>query len=255
MFITAVCVSLDIYPPQVLNRGVTDIYLFYKPALKYYGAPKLIGPMVYLITYIFNHFYQPYSVLLTMVPRNSHLLVNRSTAHALARIVTGNILPTHAPNYARICMFLRRKKHLHPPPSCISLSPGPIRQVAVLSFLSARLIKSLPPVAPPEPLLLPAPASFVNSMNRYGVHARWRYEATNSTCPVHTKATPYRFLVSDLSESALSRTEKGKCLHKRCYTFSKASVNDQLLTFFLCGVPRRTVDVASASAPSSSGGW
>ena len=36
----------------------------------YYGGPKLIGPMVHMKTYIFNHFYQHYLVLFTMVLRN-----------------------------------------------------------------------------------------------------------------------------------------------------------------------------------------
>ena len=33
--------------------------------------PLLLGPMVYTKTYIFNHFYRHYLVLLSMVPRNS----------------------------------------------------------------------------------------------------------------------------------------------------------------------------------------
>ena len=37
----------------------------------YYGGPQLIGPMVYIKTYIFNHFHYQYLVLLTMAPRNS----------------------------------------------------------------------------------------------------------------------------------------------------------------------------------------
>ena len=37
----------------------------------YYGGPYLIGPMVHMKTYILNHFYkQYYLVLLTMAPRN-----------------------------------------------------------------------------------------------------------------------------------------------------------------------------------------
>ena len=35
-----------------------------------------MGPMVYIKTYTFNHFYEKYLVLLTMVPRISELLAN-----------------------------------------------------------------------------------------------------------------------------------------------------------------------------------
>ena len=38
--------------------------------LSIYGGPELIGPMVYIKTYIFDHFYPQYLVLLTMAPRN-----------------------------------------------------------------------------------------------------------------------------------------------------------------------------------------
>ena len=36
----------------------------------YFGEPWLIGPMLYMKTYTFNHFYRQYLVLSTMVPRN-----------------------------------------------------------------------------------------------------------------------------------------------------------------------------------------
>ena len=39
-----------------------------------YGGPQLVGPVVYFKTYVFNHFYRQYWVLLTMVPRYSCLI-------------------------------------------------------------------------------------------------------------------------------------------------------------------------------------
>ena len=49
----------------------------------YYGGPQLIGPVVYITTYIFNHFYQQYLVPLTMAPRGSapSLVVKNSFGH------------------------------------------------------------------------------------------------------------------------------------------------------------------------------
>ena len=48
----------------------------YGPPYYYYGGPQLIGPMVYIKTYIFHHFYRQYLVLLTRVPRNTSYLVH-----------------------------------------------------------------------------------------------------------------------------------------------------------------------------------
>ena len=42
-----------------------------------YKVRYLIGPMVYIQTYIFNHLYQQYLVLLTMVPRNRDMAIEQ----------------------------------------------------------------------------------------------------------------------------------------------------------------------------------
>ena len=58
-------------PPQAVRR-VGSAGCSYTAGI-YYGGPQLIGPVVYIKTYIFNHFYLQNLVLLTMPPRTQQL--------------------------------------------------------------------------------------------------------------------------------------------------------------------------------------
>ena len=73
---------------QLMLPGATRII-----CIIYYRGLYLIGPMVYIENYIFNHFYRQHLVLLTMVPRNSNILGWICTVqilHSLSLRLAGN---------------------------------------------------------------------------------------------------------------------------------------------------------------------
>ena len=93
-------------PSANIHAGMVPVWCRY-----YYEGPHLIGPMVYMKTYIFNHFYEQYLVLLTMVPRNS------------ATTETSTTTP-HATTPANPICAMRFHRHYNGQPAVLHATPG-----------------------------------------------------------------------------------------------------------------------------------
>ena len=55
-------------PRNTINNSAAPVA---NDTATYYGGPYLTGPMVYIKSYMFTHFYYQYLVLLTTAPRNN----------------------------------------------------------------------------------------------------------------------------------------------------------------------------------------